>query len=148
MGLHTSSPRHRTCEVVGAMPRVLIVDEDMRGSRSLEMALRLEGVDVEFASSAEVALGELERSFADLVVIDLMMRESSGLHLAREIRRRFPGVRTVLTSAYPLGQRQLERLDCGVVGFVPKPYDFGDVVDFLRAKASSSPSLRTLAMED
>ena len=79
--------------------------------------------------------------------IDLMMRESSGLHLAREIRRRYPGVRTVLTSAYPLGQRQLERLDCGVVGFVPKPFDFGDVVDFLRAKASS-PSLRSLPEPD
>jgi two-component system response regulator TrcR len=119
------------------MPRVLIVDEDMRGSPSLTMALQLEGIEVDFAQSAAQALHDVEGALPDLVVIDLMMRESSGLQLAREIKRRFPSVRTVLTSAYPLGASQLERLDCGVIGFVPKPYDFGDVVDFLRAKAST-----------
>ena len=53
-------------------------------------------------------------------------------------------MRVLLTSAYHLSERQLERADCGVSGFIPKPYDIAEVVSFIRTKASGPPSSRRL----
>ena len=69
---------------------------------------------------------------------------TNGLELAREIKLGYPVVRVLLTSAYYLSERQLERADCGVSGFIPKPYDVGEVVSFIRAKVSGPPSSRRL----
>jgi hypothetical protein len=52
-----------------------------------------------------------------------------------------PSTLVVLTSAYHLSVRQLQRADCGAVGFVPKPYHLPDLCAFLRQKLRP-PSLR------
>jgi CheY-like chemotaxis protein len=69
-------------------------------------------------------------------MIDLMMPDLNGLELARHIRHAFPRVRVVLSSAYHLSARQVERADCGAVAFVPKPYQVGEICRFLRAKTN------------
>lgn len=121
------------------MPRVLIVDSEGNQSRSLALALRLDGFHVAETSRAEDAMALLEQAPGfGLVFIDLMIPGLNGLDLARAIRRTRPVTRIVLTSAYPLSQRQLERADCGAVGFVPKPYDIEEVSAYVRAKATSA----------
>jgi CheY-like chemotaxis protein len=117
------------------MPNVLIVDSEGTQRRSLSLALRLEGFHVALASSSDDARQRLaEESGFDVVLVDLMIPELNGLDLAREIRLSFPRTRIVLTSAYPLSQRQLERTECGAVGFVPKPYELDEVSRYLRSK--------------
>jgi len=120
------------------MPSVLIVDSEGTQRRSLSLALRLEGFHVAIASSGADAREHLMVSSFDVVLVDLMIPELNGLDLAREIRAAFPRTRIVLTSAYPLSQRQLERTECGAVGFVPKPYELEEVSRYLRAKLTIS----------
>jgi DNA-binding response OmpR family regulator len=115
------------------MPRVLIIDAEE--SSALAALLAVEGFEVAMAAAGDEAIGILESpGSADLAVIDLMMPDVNGLDLARRIRREFPHVRVVLTSAYHLSARQLELADCGAVGFVPKPYRLTELCSFLRAK--------------
>ena len=121
------------------MPRVLIVDSEGNQSRSLAVALRLDGYHVALACRAEEAMTLLEQTPEfGLVLIDLMIPGLNGLDLARSIRRTHPAMRIVLTSAYPLSQRHLERADCGAVGFVPKPYDMDEVSAYVRSKATAA----------
>lgn len=115
-------------------PSVLVVDDEPNLLRTLAMGLRMEGFDVETAQSARIALQKLAERTFDVAIVDLMMPETHGLDLARSIRLLYPSCRVVLTSAYHLSERQLVNVDCGAVGFVPKPYDIGEVVRFLRAK--------------
>lgn len=117
------------------MPRMLIVDGDDTARRALSAGLSLEGFDVVFAATTRDALRALETSPIDVAMIDLMMPDVNGLDLARQIRRRFPLVRVVLSSAYHLSARQVERADCGAVGFVPKPYHLRELCGYLRSKA-------------
>lgn len=127
------------------MTRVLVVDDEENQVRVLAMGLRLEGFDVASAGDATDALAELATRPADIAIIDLMMPGTNGIELARMIRRHHPSTRVILTSAYHLSARQLERADCGAVGFVPKPYMLGELVAFVRAKlASNRSSLRLL----
>jgi len=116
------------------MPSVLIIDSEGTQQRSLSLMLKLEGFQVAVASSAgDMKLRFTEGSF-DVVLVDLMIPELNGLDLAREIRQSHPRARIVLTSAYPLSQRQLEKTECGAVGFVPKPYELEEVSRYLRSK--------------
>lgn len=115
-------------------PRILIVDDELNQRRSLAIGLRLEGFDVSEAHDGESALEVLARQPVDLAIVDLMMPGINGLDLARRMRFRHPEVRIVLTSAYHLSERQLQRAEIRVAGFVPKPYEMHELVGFLRAK--------------
>jgi CheY-like chemotaxis protein len=118
---------------------VLVVDDEESQVRMLVASLRIEGFDVTGTRDPEVALDMLGHEPIDLALVDLMMPGMNGIELARKIRDQYPGVRVVLTSAYHLSERQLSRADCGVVGFVPKPYVVPELAAFLRAKIGSVP---------
>lgn len=124
------------------MPRVLIVDDEENQRRTLSIGLKLEGFEVIVAGSSQEALQILasEGLTIDLALIDLMMPGLNGLDLARQMRRLHPNVRVVLSSAYHLSARQVERADCGAIGFVPKPYRLAELSTFLRSKSKPTPA--------
>jgi DNA-binding response OmpR family regulator len=124
---------------------IMLVDLADADAAVLASALRVEGFEVVIAPTAKEARQVLETQPMALTIVDLMLRSeggASGLDLARELRRNHPGMRVFLTSSYHLSERQLERADCGVSGFIPKPYDLREVVEFIRAKVSGPPSSR------
>jgi DNA-binding response OmpR family regulator len=126
---------------------ILLVDTPEGDAALLASALRVEGFVVVLAASPTEARAILERTPVAVTLVDLMLRTegvTNGLELAREIKIAHPGMRVLLTSAYYLSERQLERADCGVSGFIPKPYDIAEVVTFIRAKVSGPPSSRRL----
>ena len=117
------------------LPRLLVVEDEASHARVVAIGLRLEGFDVEIAPSADAAIRMLEDEEFDVAVVDLMLPGTNGIQLARLVRERHPQTPVVLTSAYHLSERQLLRADCGAVGFVPKPYDLGELARFLAGKA-------------
>ena len=140
-------PHKVPCHRGIAVKTVLLVDASEGDALLLASALRVEGFDVVLVASAEAAKAVLSRRPMSLAIIDLMLRSegaTNGLDLPREIKLGHPSMRVLLTSAYHLSERQLERADCGVSGFIPKPYDVPDVVRFIRAKISGPPSSRRL----
>lgn len=122
------------------MTRLLIVDDEDHYRRSLSLALGAAGFDTLTASCAEEALDTLSAHAVDIALVDLMMPGTSGLDLARTMQTSYPDVRVVLLSAYHLSGRQVERANCGAVGFVPKPYRVEELAEFLRGKACAPPS--------
>jgi len=129
------------------MQTILLLDVAEGDAAVLASALRVEGFHVVVASTTSRAREVLASGTVVIALIDLMLRGEAGengLELAREIRTTYPSTRVLLTSAYHLSERQLERADCGVSGFIPKPYDVAEVVDFVRTKATSPPSSRRM----
>jgi len=114
--------------------RVLVVDDEENQVRLLVLGLQHEGFDAVGTRDPDAVLGMLGAQTADVAMVDLMMPGINGIELARKIRDAFPSVRVVLTSAYHLSERQLSRADCGVIGFVPKPYVLPELAEFLRGK--------------
>jgi len=127
------------------MATILLIDAPDGDAAVLASALRVEGFEVFVVPSPTAARKVLAEGYVALTVIDLMLRadgDKHGLELARELRNDHPGMRVLLTSAYHLSERQLERADCGVSGFIPKPYEVAEVVAFIVAKVSGPPSSR------
>ena len=123
-----------------SVARVLIVDDEENQLRALDVGLQLEGFQVYTAREADAALDSLQLEPVDIAIVDLMMPGINGIELARKIRDLYPDTRVVLTSAYHLSETQLTRADCGVVGFVPKPYVLAELAAFLRTKLTLSGS--------
>lgn len=105
--------------------RVLVADDEPHIGRIIKMKLEGGPFDVTLAfdgREAADALGAVGADF-DLVVLDLMMPEMSGLdvlrNLRRDLRSDIPAI--ILTAA---GQDEQERaaLDCGANAFVTKPF--------------------------
>ena len=123
------------------MDRILIFAKADRAASQLAFALIAAGFDAFAVESRSSVLAELARRHVDLVVIDLDRR---ALDLAREIRTAYPGTRVVLTGSVPFTERQLERLDCGAVAFLRKPFDLRSAASFMRANLVSLSHLRRL----
>ena len=108
---------------------VLLVEDDPELLSGATGLFRSIGYEVQTAGNAAQAAEILEsRTDIDIVFSDIMMPHGmSGIELARHVRARYPGIRIVLTSAYPLAAL---RRDYGAIDefvFVQKPYRLSDV---------------------
>ena len=68
--------------------RILVVDDEADIRDSLEYLLLQEGYVVETAPDATEGLRKIESGRYDLVLLDLMMPDRSGLDVLRDVRRK------------------------------------------------------------
>ena len=72
-----------------AKGRVLVIDDEADIRESLEALLTIEGkYNVELASNATEGLKKLETASYDMVLLDLMMPDRSGMEVLEEVRPR------------------------------------------------------------
>ena len=74
-----------------------------------------------------------------LAIVDLMLHGTNGFELARSLRKMAPDVGVILTSDYHFSPTQLERMDCGAIAFVPRPFALAELAVFLRSKLDGRP---------
>jgi two-component system cell cycle sensor histidine kinase/response regulator CckA len=109
---------------VRSAPSILVVDDQATVRRMAHRLLSEWGFRVFEAESGEEALEVMEtaRSGIQLVIVDVVMPLSDGVEVTREIRKRWPGQRTLYMSAHPaevLVQHGVTQLDAP---FLAKPF--------------------------
>jgi len=68
------------------MPKVLAIDDDRAVLRLVQKSLEALKVDVVTAESAQAGLAKLKSEGPDVLLLDIMLPDSSGIELAKEIR--------------------------------------------------------------
>jgi len=112
--------------------RILIVEDETRIADILERYLRAEGFVTERASNGKRAL-ELWRAFQpDLILLDLMLPEVSGLEVARTIRAK-SDVPILMVTAKADEVDRLLGLELGADDYITKPFSPREVVARVRA---------------
>jgi DNA-binding response OmpR family regulator len=71
--------------------RILVVDDEADIRESLEALLELENYHVELAHNGTEGLRKMEIGSYDIVLLDLMMPDRSGMEVLREVRERDAG---------------------------------------------------------
>src|SRR5437667_6336352 len=104
---------------------VLIVDDELAVLQALPRALRLrmDGVTVDTAHSAGVALDRIAARDYDAIVADIRMPGMDGLALLAEIRTRRPDTPTLMITAHGENDLVVGALRGGACDFIPKPID-------------------------
>jgi DNA-binding NarL/FixJ family response regulator len=127
--------------------RILVVDDHplMRhGVR--ELLERQEGLEVcGEADSVADALAGLESSNPDLVIVDISLRDGSGLELVEKLRDRDPSIATLAWSMHDEDLFAERALRAGAMGYVSKAASAGEMVqaarDVLSGKVAVSPAV-------
>jgi two-component system, OmpR family, response regulator VanR len=103
--------------------RALIVDGDPAIRRLLQSLLKLEGLESDQASDAQIAHSLIQKSIYSLLLIDLRLPGPSGIDLIRALRARGNAIPILIVSS-DLGTLSKEELESwGRVACVAKPFD-------------------------
>ncbi|MCS7042237.1 MAG: sigma-54 dependent transcriptional regulator [Bryobacteraceae bacterium] len=103
--------------------RILVIDDEADIRESLELLLEAEGYSVATAENAAEGLRRFESGVFDLVLLDLMMPDRSGLEVLDEIRRRDRETPIFLITAYGSVEVAVEALKSGASDYFSKPWD-------------------------
>ena len=122
------------------MSKILAVDDEPRVLTLLSRFLGGEGHQVVEATNGQDALDMLDREEVDLVLLDLVMPQISGLQLLSTLRSRphTPPV-IVLSAVSDVGAR-VQALDRGAVDFVGKPFHMAELIARIRRHLALGPS--------
>lgn len=101
--------------------RILLVEDDDDNRELLAEFLRLEGHVVHPAADAESALEIAAREPFDALVADVGLPRMDGLELARELRRRSPGLAVVAVSGWGDGVELTDACGRDVDAVIVKP---------------------------
>jgi len=102
---------------------ILVIDDEPDIRESLEVLLSSEGYRVELAGNATEGLKRLEGSAFDLVLLDLMMPDKSGMEVLEEIRVRDRETPIFLITAYGSVEVAVTALKRGANDYFSKPWD-------------------------
>jgi DNA-binding NtrC family response regulator len=103
--------------------RILVIDDEPDIRESLEALLTNENYNVQLASNAAEGLKRLEAAPFDLVLLDLMMPDKSGMQVLEEIRSRDRETPIFLITAYGSIEVAVNALKRGASDYFSKPWD-------------------------
>ena len=122
--------------------RILIVEDEDRLRRVIELQLRSSGYDVELAATAELAVSAAER--ADLILTDLRLPGMDGLAFLKQLRQRQIAAPVVIMTAFSSVETAVEAMKAGAQDFLPKPFS----MDHLMTVVAKALEVRALRAEN
>src|SRR5262245_37084993 len=122
--------------------RILVVEDEEKLRRVIELQLATQGFDVDKAGTAEEALKVVDR--ADLVLTDLKLPQMSGLEMLASIRRQNDHVPVVIMTAFGSIETAVEAMKSGATDFLPKPFS----IDHLTQVVNKALEVRALRDEN
>ena len=112
---------------------VLVVDDEPVLAELVSMALRYEGWDIATAGDGATAIALARENPPDVVVLDVMLPDMSGLDVLHELRDQIPGLPLLLLTAKDSVEDRIAGLTAGGDDYVTKPFSLEEVVLRLRA---------------
>ncbi len=110
--LRASSERKR------ALPRLLVVDDEITSLLIAKGFLASEYPDVDAISSPDLALEMLEQQTYDILITDMVMQKCDGLQLIQSAKRSNPSIRALVMTAHTNVQAAIGSLKEGAYDFL------------------------------
>ncbi len=111
---------------------ILIVEDEAKMRRLLELQLGEEGFIVRAAPDAETGLELLTREQPDLVVTDLRLPGMSGLEFLQAVKRVNAALPVVIITAHGTVESAVEAMKVGASDYVTKPFSLAELVMVIR----------------
>jgi diguanylate cyclase (GGDEF)-like protein len=113
-------------DATAAPPRLLIVDDVEDNRVILGRRFQRRNFDVSEAECGERALDLIERHSFDLILLDIMMPDITGIEVLRRIRQKYSQSKlpVIMVTANSRSDDIVEALEVGANDYVTKPVDF------------------------
>ncbi|MBD8070521.1 response regulator transcription factor [Bacillus sp. PS06] len=113
--------------------QILIIEDEIKIARVLKLELEHEGYKVDMAHTGTSGLSLFQSSKWDLVILDVMLPELSGLELLRRIRGTGDLTPIILLSARDSTPDKVSGLDLGANDYMTKPFEIEELLARIRA---------------
>lgn len=112
------------------MATILTIDDDNTMQHVIAMVLKREGHDVYSASTAKEAFDFLEKFRYDLILVDMMLPNTSGLEIIGCIKNKWPYDAPAIIVVSALGHEKnvQDSFDLGADDFLRKPFSTSELV--------------------
>lgn len=123
---------------------VLVIEDEPKIARLLELEPQYEGYQVTKAGSGTEGLEKYMEGKWDLVLLDIMLPGLSGIEVLRRIRARDAVVPVLMLTAKDSVEDKVSGLDLGANDYITKPFQIEELLARVRA---NSAACRTLQQE-
>ena len=120
--------------------RVLLVDDEVSFTASMEKVLSRRGFDVKVASDGPSALVLIAGEQFEVIVLDVKMPGMDGGQVLEEIRSSYPDIPVILLTGHYFSSDEETSLKKGAYAYLLKPCPILDLVNLINAAASDGKS--------
>jgi len=113
--------------------RILVIEDDPAIGKALVKGFTEAGHECIWVQDGEAGSAAAQSQQADAMVLDQMLPKMSGLDLLREIRAAGVMTPVVLLTAMGSVQDRITGLNTGADDYMPKPFDFAELLARLNA---------------
>ncbi len=115
------------------MTTILVIEDDLKILRGLEMNLKFEGYAVLTATEGYEGLKKAIEEPVNLLLLDLMLPGLSGYDICRKVREQKPDLPIVMLTAKGQEVDKVAGLDLGADDYVTKPFGVSELMARIRA---------------
>ena len=133
------------------MARILVVEDEAKIARFVELELSHEGYEVEKAEDGRAGLELALSSDFDLILLDIMLPQISGMEVLRRLRRE-KDTPVILLTARDAVMDKVAGLDAGADDYITKPFAIEELLARIRvalkrhAATAASSAIATNAL--
>ena len=113
------------------MEKILIIEDEEKIARFIELELKYEGYDVEKAFNGREGLELASSQPFDLILLDIMLPELNGIEVLRRIRR-VSDIPIILLTARDAVVDKVTGLDGGADDYITKPFAIEELLARIR----------------
>ena len=114
--------------------RILIVEDEVTLNRTLAEGLKEFGYQSDISESLKDAQYYLDIRNYDLILVDWMLPDGSGLELVTQVKQDNPKTIIIVLSARDDKESEIEALRAGADDYIRKPFDFDVLVARIEAR--------------
>ncbi|MFK3986909.1 response regulator transcription factor [Exiguobacterium mexicanum] len=115
------------------MPMILVVEDDAKIARLLELELMHAGYQVEVAHDGRAGLDRALTGGIDLMLLDVMLPQMSGLEVVRRVKEEQPLLPVLMVTARGDRYDKVSGLDLGADDYITKPFEMEELLARIRA---------------
>jgi DNA-binding response OmpR family regulator len=112
--------------------KILIVEDEIKLARMLEMELTYEGYEVEKALDGQTGLEKALSAAPDLILLDIMLPGIDGMEVLRRLRMQGIQTPVILLTARDTVSDKVSGLDTGASDYVTKPFAIEELLARIR----------------
>ncbi|WP_339190689.1 response regulator transcription factor [Paenibacillus sp. FSL R5-0490] len=112
---------------------VLVIEDEPKIARLLELELQYEGYQVGKAGSGTEGLEKYAEGQWDLILLDVMLPGLSGIEVLRRVRAKDATVPIIMLTAKDSVEDKVSGLDLGANDYITKPFQIEELLARVRA---------------
>jgi DNA-binding response OmpR family regulator len=122
--------------------KILLLEDEANVAKGLQLVLGEAGYEVDWAETGKRALELFRHKPYDLMLADLLLPDTDGMEVIKEVRRLWPQTKVIVITGYATVASAIDALKLGALDYVEKPFTENEIKAAINAVWSPAVVLK------